>query len=90
MRLRKTKTMATTWGEQIHFQGRQLCQNWFVSFWKGVCSKRKDFVPKDIQLFPLRVDFLSDEVWNKESEQEVIKVIFLLKRAQMYHADHSS
>ena len=42
--------------ELIHFQGRQL----FLSFWKGVYSKWKEFAPNGSKIFPLRVDPFSE------------------------------
>ena len=69
-------------GEMIHFQGKQLCQNCFVSFRKGVYSIRKEFVPIGSKFFPYRVNPFQKGLGMQKNKQEVIKVFSLCRNAE--------
>ena len=60
----------------IHFQGRQVCQNCFAPFWKGVHSTRKEFAPLESKFFPSRVDS-SGSVMCTEKQTGSDKIVSL-------------
>ena len=55
-------------GNGDNFKGRQLFQNYFGSFWKGVCYKRKEFAPNGSKFFPFGVDIFSKRIYRARKQ----------------------
>ena len=70
-------------GEWIHFQGRQLFDNYFCFLLRRVYSKRKEFAPKGSKFFPFRVyPFLDGICYCRKAKRKSQKLSAMIKMAE--------
>ena len=68
------------WLRGLHIISRRaILSTWFCPFWKGVCSRKKEFTPNGSRFVPFIGDPFSEGTWCAGSKWEFIKVVSLIQ-----------